>query len=88
MMCNESKVTWEYYKQVEKELDEMYIKYATATTASVRMLCACAIEEYRKTLSLIIKKKIHKNSNTKFNYGKINYWQTLLPKGQFICRAT
>jgi hypothetical protein len=53
MMCNESKVTWEDYKQVEKELDEMYIKYATATTASVRMLCACAIEEYRKTLSLM-----------------------------------
>lgn len=52
-MCNENKVTWEDYKKVEKELDEMYIKYATATTASVRMLCACAIEEYRKTLSLI-----------------------------------
>ena len=52
-MCNENKVTWEDYKQVEKELDEMYIKYATATTASVRMLCACAIEEYRKTLSLM-----------------------------------
>ena len=50
---NENKVTWEDYKQVEKELDEMYIKYATATTASVRMLCACAIEEYRKTLSLM-----------------------------------
>jgi hypothetical protein len=53
MMCNENKVTWEDYKKVEKELDEMYIKYATATTASVRMLCACAIEEYRKTLSLM-----------------------------------
>lgn len=55
MMCNdnENNVTWEDYKQVEKELDEMYIKYATATTASVRMLCACAIEEYRKTLSLM-----------------------------------
>ena len=52
-MCNESRVTWDYYKQVEKELDEMYIKYATATTASVRMLCACAVEEYRKTLSLM-----------------------------------
>ena len=52
-MCNENKVTWEDYKKVEKELDEMYIKYATATTASVRMLCACAIEEYRKTLSLM-----------------------------------
>lgn len=53
MNDNENKVTWEDYKQVEKELDEMYIKYATATTASVRMLCACAIEEYRKTLSLM-----------------------------------
>ena len=53
MMCNENKVTWEDYKKVEKELDEMYIKYATATTASMRMLCACAIEEYRKTLSLM-----------------------------------
>jgi hypothetical protein len=53
MMCNENKVTWEDYKKVEKELDEMYIKYATATTASVRMLCACAIEEYHKTLSLM-----------------------------------
>lgn len=55
MMCNDNEniVTWEDYKQVEKELDEMYIKYATATTASVRMLCACAIEEYRKTLSLM-----------------------------------
>ena len=52
-MCNENKVTWEDYKKVEKELDEMYIKYATATTASVRMLCACAIEEYHKTLSLM-----------------------------------
>ena len=52
-MCDENKVTWEDYKQVEKELDEMYIKYATATTASVRMLCACAIEEYRKALSLM-----------------------------------
>lgn len=52
-MCNENKVTWEDYKKVEKELDEIYIKYATATTASVRMLCACAIEEYRKTLSLM-----------------------------------
>ena len=52
-MCNENKVTWEDYKKVEKELDEIYIKYATATTASVRMLCACAIEEYHKTLSLM-----------------------------------
>jgi hypothetical protein len=53
MNDNENKVTWEDYKQVEKELDEMYIKYATATTASVRMLCACAIEEYHKVLSLM-----------------------------------
>lgn len=53
MNDNENKVTWEDYKKVEKELDEMYIKYATSTTASVRMLCACAIEEYRKALSLM-----------------------------------
>lgn len=53
MNDNEKKVTWEDYKKVEKELDEMYIKYATSTTTSVRMLCACAIEEYRKTLSLM-----------------------------------
>lgn len=65
MMCNENKVTWEDYKQVEKELDEMYIKYATATTASVRMLCACAIEEYHKTLSLM------KSSLNKQQEGKV-----------------
>lgn len=65
MMCDENKVTWEDYKQVEKELDEMYIKYATATTASVRMLCACAIEEYRKTLSLM------KSSLNKQQEGKV-----------------
>lgn len=64
-MCNENKVTWEDYKQVEKELDEMYIKYATATTASVRMLCACAIEEYHKTLSLM------KSSLNKQQEGKV-----------------
>ena len=50
---NEKKVTWEEYKQVEKELDEMYIEYATATTPRKRILCACIIEEYRKTLSLM-----------------------------------
>lgn len=67
MMCNdnENNVTWEDYKQVEKELDEMYIKYATATTASVRMLCACAIEEYHKTLSLM------KSSLNKQQEGKV-----------------
>jgi hypothetical protein len=65
MMCNENKVTWEDYKKVEKELDEMYIKYATATTASVRMLCACAIEEYHKTLSLM------KSSLNKQQEGKV-----------------
>lgn len=59
MYDNENKVTWEDYKKVEKELDEMYIKYATATTASVRMLCACAIEEYNKALSLM-KKELNK----------------------------
>ena len=36
MMYNENKITWEDYKQVEKELDEMYIKYATAT-----IMCVC-----------------------------------------------
>ena len=65
MMCNENKVTWEDYKKVEKELDEIYIKYATATTASVRMLCACAIEEYHKTLSLM------KTSLNKQQEGKV-----------------
>lgn len=68
MMCNESKVTWEDYKQVEKELDEMYIKYATATTASVRMLCACAIEEYRKTLSLMKTSLNQKEDTQNFKY--------------------
>lgn len=53
MNDNEKKATWEDYKQVEKELDEMYIEYATATTTRKRILCACAIEEYRKTLSLM-----------------------------------
>ena len=64
-MCSENKVTWEDYKKVEKELDEMYIKYATATTASVRMLCACAIEEYRKTLSLI-KTSLNQKEDTQY----------------------
>lgn len=68
MMCNENKVTWEDYKKVEKELDEMYIKYATATTASVRMLCACAIEEYRKTLSLMRASLNQKEDTQKFKY--------------------
>ena len=68
MMCNDNKVTWEDYKQVEKELDEMYIKYATATTASVRMLCACAIEEYRKTLSLMKTSLNQKEDTQNFKY--------------------
>lgn len=68
MNDNEKKVTWEDYKQVEKELDEMYIKYATATTASVRMLCACAIEEYRKTLSLMEALLTQKEDTQKFKY--------------------
>lgn len=68
MMCSENKVTWEDYKQVEKELDEMYIKYATATTASVRMLCACAIEEYRKTLSLMKTSLNQKEDTQNFKY--------------------
>ena len=67
-MCNDNKVTWEDYKQVEKELDEMYIKYATATTASVRMLCACAIEEYRKTLSLMKTSLNQKEDTQNFKY--------------------
>ena len=67
MMCNDNKVTWENYKQVEKELDEMYIKYATATT-SVRMLCACAIEEYRKTLSLMKASLNQKEDTQNFKY--------------------
>jgi hypothetical protein len=65
---NEKKVTWEDYKQVEKELDEMYIKYATATSASVRMLCACAIEEYRKTLSLMKTSLNQKEDTQNFKY--------------------
>lgn len=71
-MNSENKVTWENYKKVEKELDEMYIEYATATTARKRILCACAIEEYRKTLSLMKASldsqeggKIKNNSNQK-----------------------
>ena len=67
-MCNENKVTWEDYKQVEKELDEMYIKYATSTTASTRMLCACAIEEYRKTLSLMKSSLNQKEDTQNFKY--------------------
>ena len=69
-MCNdnENKVDWEDYKQVEKELDEMYIKYATTTTASVRMLCACAIEEYRKTLSLMKTSLNQKEDTQNFKY--------------------
>ena len=69
---NENKATWEDYKKVEKELDEMYIEYATATTSRKRILCACAIEEYRKALSLMKSSldsqaggKIKNNSNQK-----------------------
>ena len=50
---NKKSITWEDYKKVEKELDEMYIEYATATTARKRMLCACAIEEYHRSLSIM-----------------------------------
>lgn len=70
MMCNDNKVTWEDYKQVEKELDEMYIKYATATTASVRMLCACAIEEYHRSLSIM---RTLLNPNKKVEVIKFGY---------------
>lgn len=69
---NENNITWEEYKKVEKELDEMYIEYAAATTPRKRILCACAIEEYRKTLSLMKASlvrheggKIKNNSNQK-----------------------
>ena len=66
----EKKVTWEDYKKVEKELDEMYIKYATATTASVRMLCACAIEEYHRSLSIM---RTLLNPNKKVEVVKFGY---------------
>lgn len=69
---NEKKVTWEDYKKVEKELDEMYIEYATATTPRKRILCACAIESFRNALSLMKASldrqeggKIKNNSNQK-----------------------
>ena len=65
---NENKVTWEDYKKVEKELDEMYIEYATTTTASKRILCACAIEEYRKTLSLMEALLTQKEDTKNFKY--------------------
>lgn len=65
---NENKVTWEDYKKVEKELDEMYIKYATSTTARMRMLCACAIEEYRKAISLMKASLNQKEDTQKFKY--------------------
>lgn len=66
---NENKITWENYKTVEKELDEMYIEYATATTARKRILCACAIEEYRKALSLMkTSLDIQKEGKDKNNY--------------------
>jgi hypothetical protein len=65
---NKKSITWEDYKKVEKELDEMYIEYATATTARKRILCACAIEEYRKTLSLM-KASLNQKEDTKnFKY--------------------
>ena len=70
---NENKVTWEDYKKVEKELDEMYIKYATATTASVRMLCACAIEEYRKALSLM-KSSLDRQEEGKIKNTKMKFF--------------
>lgn len=55
---NEEPPTWEDYKEVEKELDEMYIEYATSISPYDRMLYACAIEECRKAL-MIIKEKIN-----------------------------
>ena len=55
---NRENPTWEDYKEVEKELDEAYIEYATATTPYNRMLYACAIENYRTAL-MIMKAEIN-----------------------------
>jgi hypothetical protein len=68
-------LTWEDYKKIEKELDEMYIEYATATSARKRILCACAIEEYRKTLSLM-KTSLDKQEagKVKCNYNQKGYF--------------
>jgi hypothetical protein len=60
---NEDNLTWEEYKNIEKELDEMYIEYATATTTRKRILCACAIESFRKALSLM-KTSLNKKEET------------------------
>lgn len=68
MNNNEKKVTWEDYKQVEKELDEMYIEYATATTTRKRILCAYAIVEYRKALSLMEALLTQKEDTKNFKY--------------------
>lgn len=50
---NKDNPTWEDYKEVEKDLDEAYIGYATATSTYDRMLYACAIENFRKVLMII-----------------------------------
>jgi hypothetical protein len=50
---DEETPTWEDYKEVEKELDEAYIGYATATSPYDRMLYACAIESCHKALMII-----------------------------------
>lgn len=73
---NENKVTWKKYKKIEKELDEMYIKYATSTTAGVRMLCACAIEEYRKALSLM-KASLDKQEEGKIKNNKKKFFSNI-----------
>lgn len=52
-LTNGETATWEDYKEVEKDLDEAYIGYATATSPYERMLCACAIENYREALKII-----------------------------------
>jgi hypothetical protein len=50
---DEETPTWEDYKEVEKELDEAYIGYATSATPYERMSYACAIECYHKALMLM-----------------------------------
>ena len=50
---NEDAPTWVDLKEVEKDLDEAYIGYATATSAYNRMIYACAIENFHKALVTI-----------------------------------
>lgn len=62
---NKNNPTWEDYKSVEKELDEAYIEYATATSTYDRMLYACAIENYREALMIIYKQIKTQEGNCK-----------------------